>query len=161
MMITKYMSKDDKRALLILMIFLIPLVAGIIISKYRRYHARMHSVATWGHVVTNRTKCGNHYSSEIEYTVHDSLTYTHFSSPMSSMRQGDSVIIYYDTTCYKRAFVPSMNEIDIETAFFLSEKQIIPMRWEKNYRQYKSRLELERKAHRERKHWYDRLCKDD
>ena len=73
------------------------------------------------------------------------------------MRLGDSVIVYYDTTRYKESFVPLRNKRDIETAFFLSEKRLIPFYWEKNYQNFQEQLAIMRKEHKERKHWYDQI----
>ncbi len=155
-------SNENGKKETITYVFLLLLVICFLLWTYCRgsylyYHVRIHGIPTWGKVVNVKEYIAHHYSSKIEYRARDSIIYTHYSGPMAPMRLGDSVIVYYDTTRYKESFVPLRNKRDIETAFFLSEKRLIPFYWEKNYQNFQEQLAIMRKEHKERKHWYDQI----
>lgn len=137
------------------------LIVIISISNYRNYHAKMHSIPTWGVVINNNDKVGRHRGSRIEYSIGTTKYQLSPHQPISKRYLGDSLIIYYDTTRIQEAFIPKRNPKDLETAFFMSERRIIPSRWERDYEKFQNNLEKERKAHRDRKHFYDYWCKDD
>ena len=153
------MSTEEKMSLVVGIGVLAWIIIMTGVDTYRDYHARMHSIPVWGCVVENRVRSGQHYSAKIEYFVNNEV-YELYPQVMYAIHKGDSVIVYYDTTCYKRAFLPMRNH-NVETAFFMSEKRMMSMWWERDYEKFQNNLEKERKAHRERQHFYDHWCKDD
>lgn len=143
------------------LLFLLFVFCYVLRSIYLDYHAEMHGIPLWGKVINScvYNRPSPNYSV-IEYVVGDSTYVLHLAS-MSPIRQGDSLIVYYDSTQYANAFVPKRNPQDIETAFFKFDMRLTSLHREEQYQDYQKQLMIRRKAHRERKHWYDRLCKDD
>ena len=143
-----------------ILLFLGSLAVGIAVDSYLDYHAKMHCAYTLGIVTDTYAYSGKHHSSIIQYKLADK-TYECFMNPISSRYVGDSVIVAYDTTRYKRSFVPTRNPRDAETAFFKSEQRYLGMKWHSNLEKYKRNLAVRQEAHRRREHFYDYFCRDD
>ena len=143
-----------------ILLFLGSLAVGIAVDSYLDYHAKMHCAYTWGIVTDTHAYSGKHHSSVIQYKLADK-TYECFMNPISSRYLGDSVIVAYDTTRYKRSFVPTRNPRDAETAFFKSEQRYLGMKWHSNLEKYKRNLAARQEEHRRREHFYDYFCRDD
>ena len=156
-----YMNKEDKRAIYLTVCFCALCAVLWLVSSYRNYHAKMHSIPTWGRVVTNNESVGKgHRRTRIKYIV-ESKEYSCLVHPMSDSHLGDSVIVFYDTTRCKQTFVPTSSPGNMDGCLFLSQKRAAPLLWEKHYQKIIEQLEVRRKEHRARQHFYDYLCNDD
>ena len=136
----------------------------ILQSNYRLYHTEMHGVPVWGRIIRVDApqigKNGNIHLSEVEYSIGiDSfLCYT---GELPKLYLNDSLIVIYDTTDVRQSFVLLRSPHDAKSAFFKSQKDYMPLRWQQDYDKRLEVLEKKRVAHRERKHFYDRFCRDD
>ena len=157
-MVRKELITIIRAILLVIAFYLLFSIIGVV-SKYTDYHTRMHSLPIWG-IVRDYRPARYGYDVVIEYTVEGS-SYTLYTQSLATGHLMDSVIVYYDTTCPKRAFVPMRSPKNPHSAFYLSDKRLVQRRWEEAYDKYQRQLELDRQAHRERKHFYDCWCKDD
>ena len=150
------------------LVFVILLIAfsafRILQSNYRHYHAEMHGAPVWGRIVRVDAptigKNGNIRDSEIEYTIGDESFLCH-TGELHKRYTNDSLIVIYDTTNARRSFVLLRNPKDAKSAFFKSQKDYMPLKWQQDYDKRLLELEKKRVAHRERKHFYDRFCRDD
>lgn len=154
--------KDKSLFWSIIALFAFLVICGILASfdLYHGYHARMHCAYTWGEVVDVCDPSGKTSNAIIHYTV-GGQTYKAHINPIDYRYLGDSVVVGYDTTRYKRGFVPTRNPRDAETAFFKSEQRYLGMKWHSNLEKYKRNLAARQEEHRRREHFYDYFCRDD
>ena len=152
--------KKDKVIYIIVVIFIFTTMVLVLIDRYYGYHAAMHCNYTWGVVVDVNSYEGKSYHAVVQYKVEREL-FECLIRPISYQHLGDSIVVCYDTTRHKRAFVPKRNSKDSETAFFKSEEKIIGEKWLKNLDKYKNNLSVKQEAHRRREHFYDYFCRDD
>ena len=151
---------SDKVFYILSIVFLIVLTLGVVYSKYKNYHAKMHSAPTWGVVSENQFYPKTGWRTVYVYVV-EGKEYSFTTQTISSMHLGDSVLVYYDTTNVKKAFLLTRNSNDAETAFFKSEERVLGLKWQNNLKKAQNELEQKRQSHRERRHFYDYFCQDD
>ncbi|MBR5632168.1 MAG: hypothetical protein IKW82_11050 [Bacteroidales bacterium] len=136
----------------------------ILRSDYRTYHAEMHGAPVWGRIIRVDAptigKNGNIHDCEVEYSIGND-SFLIYTGELPKRYLNDSLIVIYDTTDVRRSFVLLRNPKDAKTAFFKSQKDYMPLRWQQDYDKRLLELEKKRVAHRERKHFYDRFCRDD
>ena len=140
-------------------------IVGILIlkSNYDRYHNECHGEATWGqiqYVHINGGKSGG-YVCEIAYTIDNKAYICKTGMDLPERYLMDSVIVIYDKTYPNHSFVLLKNPKDLKSAFFKSRKDYMPHKWQIDYIDCISRMEEKCKAHLNREHWYDYLCRDD
>ena len=136
----------------------------ILQSNYRSYHTEMHGAPVWGRIIRVDApqigKNGNVHLSEVEYRIGND-TFLSYTGELPKRYLNDSLIVIYDTTDVRRSFVLLRNPKDAKTAFFKSQKDYMPLRWQQDYDKRLLELEKKRVAHRERKHFYDQFCRND
>ena len=136
----------------------------ILQSNYRSYHTEMHGAPVWGRIIRVDApqigKNGNVHLSEVEYRIGND-TFLSYTGELPKLYLNDSLIVIYDTTDVRQSFVILRNPHDAKSAFFKSQKDYMPLRWQQDYDKRFMELEKKRVAHRERKHFYDRFCRDD
>lgn len=139
------------------------LIFGILKQNYRRYHAEMHGAPVWGRIIRVDEPTGYNGNTplcKVEYTIGNE-TFLCSTGELNEQYTNDSLIVIYDTTNVREAFVLLRNPKDAKSAFFKSQKDYMPLRWQQDYDKCLQELEKKRVAHRERKHFYDRFCQDD
>ena len=132
-------------------------------SNYRRYHAEMHGAPVWGRIVRVDEPTGYMGHTplcKIEYTFGDE-SFSCYTGKLHKRYSNDSLIVIYDTTDVRQSFVLLRSPKDAKSAFFKSQKDYMPLKWQQDYDKCLLELEKKRVAHRERKHFYDRFCRDD
>ena len=139
------------------------LAFAILRQDYQDYHAEMHGAPVWGRILRVDEPTGymgDIPNSKVEYTIGDE-SFLSYTGELPKRYLNDSLIVIYDTTDVRRSFVLLRNPKDAKTAFFKSQKDYMPLRWQQDYDKRFLELEKKRVAHRERKHFYDRFCRDD
>ena len=149
------------------LVFVILLIAfsvfRILQSNYRHYHAEMHGAPVWGRIVRVDEPTGYMGHTplcKIEYTFGDE-SFSCYTGKLHKRYSNDSLIVIYDTTDVRQSFVLLRSPKDAKSAFFKSQKDYMPLKWQQDYDKCLLELEKKRVAHRERKHFYDRICRDD
>ena len=135
----------------------------ILQSNYRRYHAEMHGVPVWGKIIRvdePTGRMGHTPLCKVEYTIGDE-SFLCYTGELHERYTNDSLIVIYDTTNVRQSFVLLRSPKDAKSAFFKSQKDYMPLKWQQDYDKCLLELEKKRVAHRERKHFYDRFCRDD
>ena len=135
----------------------------ILQTNYRLYHSEMHGVPVWGKIIRVDEPTGymgNTPLCKIEYTIGDE-SFSCYTGKLHKRYSNDSLIVIYDTTDVRQSFVLLRSPKDAKSAFFKSQKDYMPLKWQQDYDKCLSELEKKRVAHRERKHFYDRFCRDD
>ena len=149
--------------LAIVLLMVVFIVLAILRQNYQDYHAEMHGAPVWGRIVRvddHVGYMGDNTVSNVEYIIGNESFFCE-TGELPKQYLSDSVIVFYDTTNVKKAFVLLRNPKDAKTAFFKSQKDYMPLRWQQDYDKCLLELEKKRVAHRERKHFYDRFCRDD
>jgi hypothetical protein len=139
------------------------LAFAILRQDYQDYHVEMHGAPVWGRIIRVDEPTGymgDIPNSKVEYTIGDE-SFLSYTGELPKRYLNDSLIVIYDTTDVRRSFVLLRNPKDAKTAFFKSQKDYMPLRWQQDYDKRFLELEKKRVAHRERKHFYDRFCRDD
>ena len=121
----------------------------ILQSNYRLYHTEMHGAPVWGRILRVDEPTG--YMGDIPNS----------KGELHKRYLNDSLIVIYDTTNVRQSFVLLRSPHDPKSAFFKSQKDYMPLKWQQDYDKCLLELEKKRVAHRERKHFYDRFCRDD
>ena len=149
------------------LVFVILLIAfsvfRILQSNYRHYHAEMHGAPVWGRIVRVDEPTGYLGGTplcKVEYTIGDE-SFSCYTGKLDRLYSNDSLIVIYDTTNVRHSFVLLRSPNDAKSAFFKSQKDYMPLKWQQDYDKRLIELEKKRVAHRERKHFYDRICRDD
>ena len=149
------------------LVFVILLIAfsvfRILQSNYRHYHAEMHGAPVWGKIIRvdePTGRMGHTPLCKIEYTFGDE-SFSCYTGKLHKRYSNDSLIVIYDTTDVRQSFVLLRSPKDAKSAFFKSQKDYMPLKWQQDYDKRLIELEKKRVAHRERKHFYDRFCRDD
>lgn len=150
------------------LVFVILLVAfstfRILQSYYQFYHTEMHGAPVWGRIVRVDAptigKNGNIRDCVVEYRIGDE-SFLSYTGELHKRYLNDSLIVIYDTTNVRHSFVLLRSPNDAKSAFFKSQKDYMPLKWQQDYDKCLLELEKKRVAHRERKHFYDRFCRDD
>ena len=149
------------------LVFVILLIAfsvfRILQSNYRHYHAEMHGAPVWGRIVRvdkPPARPGYPPRCKVEYTIGDE-SFSCYTGKLHKRYSNDSLIVIYDTTDVRQSFVLLRSPHDPKSAFFKSQKDYMPLKWQQDYDKCLLELEKKRVAHRERKHFYDRFCRDD
>ena len=135
----------------------------ILQSNYQDYHAEMHGTPVWGRIICVDEPTGYLGDTplcKVEYIIGDKSFFC-YTGELPQQYQNDSLIVIYDTTNERKAIVLLRNSKDAKTAFFKSQKDYMPHRWQQDYDKRLLELEKKRVAHREKKHLYDRFCRDD
>jgi len=135
----------------------------ILQSNYRLYHAEMHGAPVWGRIIRVDAPTGylgDTPRCKVEYRVGEE-SFLCYTGELPKQYQNDSLIVLYDTTNLRESFVLLKNPKDPKTAFFKSKKDYMPLRWQQDYDKCLRELEKKRLTHREKKSFYDRLCRDD
>ena len=135
----------------------------ILQSNYRIYHAEMHGAPVWGRIIRVDEPTGfmgDHPLCKVEYTIGNESFFCH-TGELPDRYLSDSLIVIYDTTDVRQSFVLLRSPHDAKSAFFKSQKDYMPLRWQQDYDKRLLELGKKRVAHRERKHFYDRFCRDD
>lgn len=135
----------------------------ILQSNYQDYHVEMHGAPVWGRIIRVDAPTGYLGDTplcEVEYRIGEE-TFMCYTGELPKQYQNDSLIVIYDTTNMRKALVLLSNPKDAKTAFFKSKKDYMPLKWQQDYEKRILELEKKRAAHRERKHFYDRFCRDD
>ena len=164
--VSKKKKKEDSFEVIILVLVLLSvvyLVFAIFRQDYQDYHAEMHGAPVWGRILRVDAPTGRSGATplcEVEYRIGDE-SFLCYTGKLPKLYQNDSLIVIYDTTNVKKAIVLLRNPKDAKTAFFKSKKDYMPLRWQQDYDKRLLELEKKRVAHRERKHFYDRFCRDD
>lgn len=149
--------------LVLVLLYVVLMLFGMFRSNYRAYHARMHGAPVWGRIIRvddHVGQNGGYLKCRVEYAIGDE-SYFCYTGELPKRFQDDSLVVVYDTTNVREAFVLLRNPKDAKTAFFKSQKDYMPLRWQQDYDKCLQELEKKRLAHRERKHFYDRFCQDD
>ena len=149
------------------LVFVILLIAfsvfRILQSNYRHYHAELHGAPVWGKIIRvdePTGRMGHTPLCKIEYTFGDE-SFSCYTGKLHKRYSNDSLIVIYDTTDVRQSFVLLRSPKDATSAFFKSQKDYMPLKWQQDYDKCLLELEKKRVAHRERKHFYDRFCRDD
>ena len=135
----------------------------ILQSNYRLYHTEMHGAPVWGRILRVDEPTGymgDIPNSKVEYTIGDE-SFLSYTGELPKRYLNDSLIVIYDTTDVRLSFVLLRSPKDAKSAFFKSQKDYMPLRWQQDYDKRLLELEKKRVAHREKKHFYDRFCRDD
>lgn len=124
----------------------------------------MHGAPVWGRIIRVDApkigKNGNVHNCEVEYRIGDE-SFLSYTGELDKRYLNDSLIVIYDTTNVCQSFVLLRNPKDAKSAFLKSQKDYMPIRWQQDYDKRLLELEKKRVAHRERKHFYDRFCRDE
>ena len=154
----------EQFCLVLVILGVVFLAFKILRSEYRRYHAEMHGAPIWGKIirvdVPTIGKNRNSHDSEVEYRIGNE-SFLIYTGELPKRYLNDSLIVIYDTTDVRQSFVILRSPHDAKSAFFKSQKDYMPLRWQQDYDKRLLELEKKRAAHRERKHFYDRFCRDD
>ena len=132
-------------------------------SNYRRYHAEMHGAPVWGRIVRVDEPTGYLGGTplcKVEYTIGDE-SFSCYTGELHRRYTNDSLIVIYDTTNVRQSFVLLRNPKDAKSAFFKSQKDYMPLKWQQDYDKCLLELEEKRVAHREKRRLFDRFCRDD
>ena len=135
----------------------------ILQTNYRLYHSEMHGVPVWGRIVRvdePAARPGYPPRCKVEYTIGDE-SFLCYTGELHKRYSNDSLIVIYDTTNVRHSFVLLRSPHDAKSAFFKSQKDYMPLKWQQDYDKCLLELEKKRVAHRERRHFYDRFCRDD
>lgn len=149
------------RAAIIVCVCLISLLSFFVGRELLlRYHARMHCALTWGAVTSVDYHLSKTWHTCIEYE-NAGKRYNLLIQRISPDFLGDSVLVYYDSLRVNKAFLPTKNPKDAQTAFFKSQKQYLGLKWQKDLDKFQRKLADQQEAHRRKEHLYDYFCKDD
>ena len=135
----------------------------ILQSNYRLYHTEMHGAPVWGRILRVDEPTGymgDIPNSKVEYTIGDE-SFLSYTGELPKRYLNDSLIVIYDTTDVRQSFVLLRSPKDAKSAFFKSQKDYMPLRWQQDYDKRLLELEKKRVAHRKKKHFFDRFCRDD
>ena len=93
-------------------------------SNDRRYHAEMHGAPVWGRIVRVEEPTGYMGDTprcKVEYTIGDE-SFLCYTGELHERYTNDSLIVIYDTTNVRQAFVLLRSPNDAKSAFFKSQK---------------------------------------
>lgn len=164
--VSKQKKREDTFEVIILVLVLMSVVFlafAILKQEYRFYHTEMHGAPVWGRIIRVDEPTGymgDIPNCKVEYTIGDESFFC-YTGELPKQYHNDSLIVIYDTTNVRESFVLLRSPHDAKSAFFKSQKDYMPLRWQQDYDKRLLELEKKRVAHRERKHFYDRICRDD
>ena len=153
----------DQIGLVLAILFALFCAFMILQTNNRRYHAEMHGAPVWGRIVRvdePPARSGYPPRCKVEYTIGDE-SFLCYTGELHKRYTNDSLIVIYDTTNARRSFVLLRNPKDAKSAFFKSQKDYMPLKWQQDYDKRLLELEKKRVAHREKRRFFDRFCRDD
>lgn len=153
----------EQICLVLVILSILFLAFKILQSNYRRYHAEMHGAPILGRIVRvdkPPARPGYPPRCKVEYTIGDE-SFSCYTGELHRRYTNDSLIVIYDTTNVRQSFVLLRNPKDAKSAFFKSQKDYMPLKWQQDYDKCLLELEEKRVAHREKRRLFDRFCRDD